>query len=105
MVAPGVDILSTAVQQDGTYASGSGTSFASPFVAGQAALLWNLGLSTNTEVVTRILTTTDNLGICGWNSSTGWGRINLYKSLTGATSSCSTPLNGCSSGQHKQGKC
>jgi len=105
VVAPGVDILSTAVQQDGTYASGSGTSFASPFVAGQAALLWNLGLSTNTEVVTRILTTTDNLGICGWNSSTGWGRINLYKSLTGATSSCSTPLNGCSSGQHKQGKC
>jgi thermitase len=55
VAAPGVDILST--NRLGTYSSFSGTSMASPHVAGLAALVWASGATTNAEVVSKITST------------------------------------------------
>ena len=74
VAAPGVDVLSTIMGN--AYGTKSGTSMACPHVTGTVALL----LAANpamppAQVRQRLIDTALDLRPAGWDSSTGWGRI------------------------------
>ena len=81
VAAPGEGIFSTVMQ--GGYDYKNGTSMATPFVSGLAALLFNVVSDTNgnghlnDEVRYAIESTCDNIGIDG----IGHGRINAYRAV------------------------
>ncbi|MDA8216573.1 MAG: S8 family serine peptidase, partial [Dehalococcoidales bacterium] len=87
VAAPGASILST--WWDGSYYWSSGTSMASPFVAGLAGLILSVyPYYTPTQVAEAIVNNADDLGPAGHDDAFGCGRINAYKSLlNGAVSS------------------
>ena len=80
--APGVDILSSTAASDASYDSFSGTSMASPHVAGVAALLAsqypNAGI---TELKNRLFVTAKPLGSLSGRTSTG-GIVDAQAALT-----------------------
>jgi Subtilase family len=92
--APGIGILSTYL--GGTYRTLSGTSMATPFVTGLAALLIGQNsASSPTTIKQRLAQTSDKIGGvtygsdpygtctgCTWSSSFGYGRINVYRALS-----------------------
>jgi thermitase len=82
VTAPGVSIRSTYWWAGSTYERVSGTSQASPHVAGLAALIWSLspGLD-NTQVESIIKQTADDLGVAGRDNYCGFGRINARRAL------------------------
>lgn len=74
--APGVEIYSTIPGNDYDYMSG--TSMASPFVAGAAALVLSQNLGMGPEgVKTQLEGTAVDLGSPGFDSTFGYGRVNL----------------------------
>lgn len=76
VVAPGVSIFST--YPGGQYRFNSGTSMATPMVAGFAALLASLpGMDTSMEIITVMKATALDLGPGGFDSSYGWGLIQI----------------------------
>ncbi len=80
IVAPGSYIYST--YPGGSYYSLSGTSMATPHVAGLAALIWSFVPSfTDTEVREIIQSTAADLGSIGWDQEYGHGRINAAYAL------------------------
>jgi len=81
VVAPGVGIYSTT--RNNTYGYSSGTSMATPFVSGLAALILShlAGLAPS-DVKLIIERTADDIGSSGWDKETGWGRINANNALT-----------------------
>jgi thermitase len=82
LAAPGVDILSTAL--GGGYTSGSGTSAATPYVAGAAAVLrGKFPTETAAAIRNRLATGADDLGEPGRDGYYGFGRVNLCRSLGG----------------------
>ncbi|MGQ9552548.1 MAG: S8 family serine peptidase [Anaerolineae bacterium] len=73
-VAPGVYVLSTFVGN--SYAYFSGTSMATPHVAGLAALIWSVRPSLTTQAVVKAITdTAQDLGTPGWDATFGYGLI------------------------------
>jgi len=79
VAAPGVSIYSTV---PGSYNYMTGTSMATPHVAGLAALLWSLDPSlTHDEVRNIIQSTADDLGDPGKDEYFGHGRINARRAL------------------------
>jgi subtilisin family serine protease len=78
--APGVSVMSTALDND--YRAMTGTSMASPHVAGQASLLLALRPDqTNTQVEEIIKQTAWDLGESGRDDVFGHGRISISRSL------------------------
>jgi thermitase len=90
LVAPGVNILST-VAPAGTDTD-DGTSFASPMVAGVAALVRSLNPNMSVGDVTRYIDfEADDLGTPGFDNNFGFGRLNAFKTLTAVHGN--TPIN------------
>jgi len=96
VAAPGVSILSTAPDHTNTiwgstgaqYGTISGTSMATPHVAGLAGLVWSSGLcTTNTCVRAQIEKGADQKTGTGTGTGRGtywaWGRINAFRSVSG----------------------
>lgn len=78
LCAPGELILSTILNNE--YKVQSGTSMASPFVAGAAALLLSQNpLLTNNEIYDALRYSCDDLGEAGYDNEYGYGIINTEK--------------------------
>lgn len=84
LAAPGVSIRSTL--PGGSYGTASGTSMASPHVAGTAALVWAANPTwTNVQVRQRLRETAEDLGTPGWDPQFGHGLVNAAKAASGGT--------------------
>lgn len=60
-----------------------GTSMATPYVSGLAALIWSMDPTlTNNAVKSHIQQTADDLGPAGRDDNYGWGRINAYRAIS-----------------------
>lgn len=80
LAAPGTDIYSTLPHNK--YEFMSGTSMATPVVAGVAALVWSANPSlTNAQIEERLYETADDLGPAGKDIFYGYGRINASKAV------------------------
>ena len=80
VAAPGSGLYSTLM--GGGYGNMSGTSMATPHLAGLAALLRARYPSyTPDEIASAILDNADDLGTTGWDPYYGCGRINAHRSL------------------------
>lgn len=83
--APGVTIKST--KMGGGYVEFSGTSMASPHVAGAAALLLGTGASLSNAQIRDILTSTaQDLGAAGQDSLYGFGLVNTAAAVSAVSS-------------------
>jgi thermitase len=109
--APGVNIYSTCVATTSTcnfsaYATLSGTSMATPFVSGLAALLFSQDATRTVAGVKTILRTTadhvgnvtygaDPAGTCTgcWHDWYGYGRINVLRALGGSATAPPAPAS------------
>jgi hypothetical protein len=79
LVAPGTDILTTAM--GGGYSTVSGTSASAPFVSAAAGLVLSIGSFSNEEVKQILKSTADNIGNVTWNIYSGAGRLNIFRAL------------------------
>jgi subtilisin family serine protease len=80
IVAPGVDIYSTYL--GGGYATGSGTSMATPMVSGTAALIKAQHPEyTPAQIEDALFKTAKDLGNRGKDNSYGWGRVDAYAAV------------------------
>jgi subtilisin family serine protease len=69
----------------------AGTSMATPFVSGVAALLAAEGLS-NSAIVSCLTATADDLGLPGRDPVYGYGRVNAARAVTSCTGATAPPL-------------
>ncbi len=77
IAAPGADIIST--YWDDAYAVASGTSMASPHVAGVVAAYFSYDPSfTNIDVLTHMAANADDLGTPGNDKYYGYGRVDMF---------------------------
>lgn len=81
IAAAGVDVLST--KRGGGYVAFSGTSMATPHVAGVAALIAAKNPSFSaTQIRAKLDTSVDDLGTPGRDPQFGFGRVNLAKAVS-----------------------
>ena len=90
-MAPGLDIITTdrvgaMGGNSDNYATVSGTSFASPYAAGVAALIMSVNPTwTPAQVEQRMKETCTDMGAPGADSQTGSGLLNVFRALGGTT--------------------
>ncbi|MDT8322649.1 MAG: S8 family peptidase [Bacteroidota bacterium] len=86
VAAPGTDILSCVINNDGAYQNFTGTSMASPYVAGLAALVKSHRPAlTPEQIFEQIRVTTDPVDALQnrrYHRKIGSGRINAFRALT-----------------------
>ncbi|MGP1346003.1 MAG: S8 family serine peptidase [Phycisphaerales bacterium] len=98
-VAPGAAILSTdrtgsAGYQNGDYTTIDGTSFASPYAASVAALIISINPDLNVAEVEQIMRDSAvDMGPSGYDTTFGWGRVNLHAAALAAQDTIVEP--GC----------
>ena len=86
--APGTSILSTYSESNDDYASLTGTSMASPAVAGVLALEFKANPKlTPAEATSKLFSTTRDLTKCsgattGWDRTTGYGEVNAFAAVS-----------------------
>ena len=86
VAAPGADIRSAATNSTTGFATASGTSMATPFVAGVALLMRDLNpLLTPAQVKQKIMDTAKDWGAPGADSDHGAGRLDAYAALAAST--------------------
>ena len=80
LFAPGERVYTT--RPGSSYGAANGTSFASPVVAGAAAVVWGaFPNKSGRQVVARLLDTADRSGVFGNSNIYGRGRLNLEAAL------------------------
>ncbi len=91
IAAPGVNLWTTTL--DGGYGAPNGTSFASSYVAGTAALVFTLRPDLRHEDVICILqASADDKGPPGKDPEYGWGRLNAFRAVQMAQTYQHCPL-------------
>ena len=105
--APGVDVLSlkaggvsfgSSSVVDPDYVRASGTSMASPVVAGVVALLRAIQpLFSFDQILSRLRSTATDLGSQGFDSYYGYGLINALGAVTGSSSAATSSVSGSTS--------
>jgi thermitase len=83
IAGPGVDVLSTYNSSDTSYTTLSGTSMATPHVAGATAIIWDkYPTATASAIRSKLDAAVDDLGAPGRDSTFGFGRVNLAKAAS-----------------------
>ena len=75
LAAPGVNIVSTYL--GGDYATKSGTSMSAPHVTGTVALLLSTGATAPDEIRNILSSTSEDLGVSGWDPKYGHGLVDI----------------------------
>lgn len=82
LVAPGSTFTTGSTLGSQIYGNASGTSVATPYVSGAAALLWSLNPNlTPTQVEGFLESSADDRGPVGFDIHYGWGRLNVSQAL------------------------
>jgi subtilisin family serine protease len=88
LVAPAVNVFMTTT--GASYTTDTGTSYATPMVAGLAALIWAADPTLTPDEVEVILRQCcDDIGAPGVDNQFGFGRINAYKAMQIVAERCS----------------
>jgi thermitase len=83
IAGPGVDVLSTYNSSDTSYTTLSGTSMATPHVAGATAIIWDkYPTATASAIRSKLDAAVDDLGAPGRDSTFGFGRVNVAKAAS-----------------------
>src|SRR4051812_3773967 len=83
IAAPGVNVLSTYGDSDTSYTTLSGTSMATPHVAGVGAVILDHNPTfTAAQARSKLDASVDDLGAAGRDNSFGFGRVNLTKAAS-----------------------
>jgi thermitase len=81
--APGENIWTTQRDLGNPYGVWRGTSFSSPLVAGAAALVASANVSlSNTQIVSLLEESADDLGTPGFDPLFGFGRVNAFRAVS-----------------------
>ncbi len=89
VMAPGESVFGancTCNGHTGYYATGSGTSFAAPHVAGVIGLLISAGVTDKDQIKNRLYQTATDMDAAGFDNNTGWGRVNAAAAIAGGGS-------------------
>jgi subtilisin family serine protease len=78
-----VNVLSTYNGSNTSYSSLSGTSMATPHVAGVTAVIWNKYPTASASTIrSKLDAAVDDKGAAGRDANFGFGRVNLQKAAT-----------------------
>jgi serine protease len=70
---------------NGGYTYMQGTSMASPQVVGAAAVVASKTGLRGTALINRLQSTADDIGTAGYDTKFGYGRVNVYRAVTGTS--------------------